>query len=315
MENHKRQIYSSRIDFGNLVQTLREEVGSTQQQLAEDSGLPLRIVQDVEQGRRLDLYKGKVLIKLASGLQLTTLERQQFFFAASGISEQDFLSENVETMRSQFNSKEMIDKLKTTICDLRVPAFVTDSFCDVLLANKLVIEFLNVPQELLDEAKDESIIDGRNMMRLLFHPKSTYPSLIGKDWKQHALLNIRFFRRTSLRYRGNPYYFKLKRALEKYKAFRTYWKSSIAEVDDEYLSYATYNLDTVPGAPLQYFGTEVFLGITPYGELHMNLYLPLSNHTAQVFDAMYFQIGPSCEEFAAFPDRRKWNLSKAEKNK
>lgn len=292
--------------FGTLVAALREDIPLTQPQLAENTGLPLRVVQEIEQGRRLDLHKGNALIKLAAGLQLTTLERQQFLFAASGVSEQDFLREGNGLTSTNFNTDEIIEDLKRVITGMRFPAFITDSYCDVLFANKLIMEFLRIPPKLIADAKNPKIADGRNMMRILFHPESTYPSLIGKDWERHALLNIRFFRRTSLRYRGNQYFSELKSALDKYDAFRLYWKRTLAEVNDEFLSYATYKLKISDKLTLEYFGTEIFLGITPYGELYMNMYMPLEDTTAKMFDEMYQNIGASCEQFSPFPDKNKW---------
>jgi hypothetical protein len=61
--------------------------------------------------------------------------------------------------------------------------------------------------------------------------------------------------------------------------------------------YANYNLELPNGLKLKYMGTEIFLGTTPYTDLYMNMYMPLSSDTEYFFNELYKNIGPSCEEF------------------
>lgn len=301
--------YSHLLRFGELVAALRSDLDRTQEELAEDSGLEVRIIRDIEQGNRLNLHKDDVLMKLAAGLQLTTLERQQFLFAASGASGQDFLRKEAEIPSAPKSdeavAQEIIDDLRYTITGLRTPAYIVDSYCDILFANKLIMEFLQIPKALIDEAQNENSIGGCNLMRVLFHPGSTYRALAGNDWERHALQNIRFFRRTSLRYRNSQYYRDLIQELNKYKAFNQYWKRTLAEVDDEFLNYSIFKIELPDKQCAEYLGIATFLGVTPFGELQMNMYLPLSEDTALIFENLYQKTGPSCEQFSAFPDSKK----------
>ncbi len=299
--------YQTRLKFGVLVAALREDIGLTQNKLADNSAIELRIIQDIEQGRRIDLHKDNVLLKLATGLKLTTLEIQQFMFAASGAFEHNILREKNTYASKQFNSEETLTDLRKLITEVRYPAYIVDSFCDVLFANRMVIKFLNIPPKLITEAGDKKIIDGRNIMRVLFHPESTYRNDVGDDWEHQALINIRFFRRVSLRYRGNPYYLKLKKQLDKYEAFYDYWEETVhKKTSDEFMSYAAYKLKYSNELTLKYFVVETTLGVTPYGELHMNTYTPIGDETARIFDKMYKTIGSGCEQFSPFPDEDKW---------
>lgn len=303
----KRNLHLLR--FGSLVSALRNDIEKTQEELAADTGLGVRIIRDIEQGNRLNLHKDGVLIKLAHGLQLTTLERQQFLFAASGASEQDFLRQARDipqlNQSDDQEANEILDNLKHVLIGLRTPAYVVDSYCDIILANRLIIELLRIPPHLLAEAKNEQAVGNCNLMRVLFHPESTYQSFVGSDWERHALQNIRFFRRTSLRYRNSQYYLELSQELRKYEAFRWYWKRTLVEMNDEFLNYSVYTVSLPHGPTLEYAGVASFVGVTPFGELLMNMYLPLSDDTAQIFNVLYQKNGPGCEQFAPFPDMRK----------
>jgi transcriptional regulator with XRE-family HTH domain len=120
--------------FAALVRGLRDDLKLTQQDLADNTGIQLRIIQDVEQGRRTDLHKDNLLLNLAKGLELTTLETQQFLFAESSVALQDFLPKNTTQPPKSYIPEKIIRELKQSVTNLRVPAFVSDSYCDILLA-------------------------------------------------------------------------------------------------------------------------------------------------------------------------------------
>lgn len=92
--------------FGVLVSSLRDnqvdENGNplTQQTLAQKANIPIATLDNIENGQ-LDNLSQEILYSLANALQLTSLERREFFMAALGNATEFSDSENV-----------LIDKVK-----------------------------------------------------------------------------------------------------------------------------------------------------------------------------------------------------------
>ena len=71
--------------FGGLLRLLRKEAGLTQEELAEEAGLSLRTIQDLERGRHRTAHKPTAQ-RLADGLSLTGPAHPLFVRAATGRS-------------------------------------------------------------------------------------------------------------------------------------------------------------------------------------------------------------------------------------
>jgi transcriptional regulator with XRE-family HTH domain len=296
----------NRLEFGALVAALREDMRWTQAELAEKCDVDVAVISNIERGERRGLLKDGLLLKLAVGLQLTTLERREFLFASSGFSENDVLRPQNEINPTDFDSLGALANLRATVASLRSPAFVTDAYCDVLLANRCASEFLQVPRPLLETAASST--GGYNLLRILFHPEANYRARVGADWERQALLNLRFFRRVSLRYRTKPYFSALMREFtnhKKYPLFERYWRKTLANDSDEYSGYACYSIAHPELGTLDYVGTEAFAAMTPYGELYIHTYHPANDLTARVFENIYTATGAGYDEYAPFPDKRK----------
>lgn len=74
----------NRKEFGQLLATLRKDMGWTQFQLAELVEIDEAVISQVERGVKKH-YEPELLFSLANAFQLTTLERREFFLAASGL--------------------------------------------------------------------------------------------------------------------------------------------------------------------------------------------------------------------------------------
>lgn len=59
--------------FGRMLKTLREEAGLTQEALAERSGLPLRSIQNWEQGHRVPRVQALPSLARAMGMPVERL--------------------------------------------------------------------------------------------------------------------------------------------------------------------------------------------------------------------------------------------------
>ena len=76
-----------RFEFGTLVTSLRKDLEWTQKDLADRSAVDISIISNIERGERKALLKDNILLKLANGFNLTSMERMEFLFAASGVTE------------------------------------------------------------------------------------------------------------------------------------------------------------------------------------------------------------------------------------
>lgn len=290
-----------RLSFGALVSILRDDMGWTQSELAERSGLDTPVVSIVERGERRGLIKDGILQKLATGLELTTLERREFFLAASGVSEHDSFRPLDEKEPSGFKVKELFENTRKFVRSLQFPAFVFDSYGDVLLANRCSVEYYEISKNLLATAN--KVVGGYNMMRLVFHPESGFRKMVGNDWEIQALINLRSFRRRILRYRQKKYARNLLTEFldkKKYPWFEKYWRRMLSETVDE-LGNSVFLSETGIGC----VGIESFLAMTPYGELYLYQLLPTTNQAVQLFQKIMTKVGNDCIEFAPFPDKRK----------
>src|SRR3990172_1994372 len=76
----------NRKDFGKLLSTLRQDLDWTQFELSEYADIDEAVVSQIERGVKRH-FEPELLFRLANALQLTTLERREFFLAASGLDQ------------------------------------------------------------------------------------------------------------------------------------------------------------------------------------------------------------------------------------
>jgi transcriptional regulator with XRE-family HTH domain len=294
-----------RFEFGMLVSSLREDLRWTQSELAEKSEVDIAVISNIERGARKFLLKDNILLKLADGLRLTTLERQEFLFAASGVSELDAVRTEGDAARAAFDAETFIHKTGRDIGRILLPAFVTDSFCDILLANHCVLEFYNASPSLFVNA--DHVVGGYNQMRYVFHNESNFRDLIGEDrWEQFALMNARYFRRQTLRVRPKPYFSLLLKEFfdnKKYPDFERCWrKMGFEGGDDFFIPFEEQN----PDGDSVIVAVESLLALTPFGELRLHQLLPLNQKTAKRIEIILDKVGQGYRTLAPFPDVRKW---------
>jgi transcriptional regulator with XRE-family HTH domain len=154
-------VRTNRLMFGTLVSSLREDLRITQNDLADKSGLRLTQLRDIEQGLKVDLLRESTLIKLALALQLTTLERYQFFLAASGILPSEIFKGNEMLTLLPFDARMVLEDICAIVKKLPFPAFIVDSYCDIVAANAIVIELMEIHPSILNTA--DNVIGGYNL--------------------------------------------------------------------------------------------------------------------------------------------------------
>ena len=294
----------NRTEFGTLIASLRTDMKWTQRELAERSGLDVTVVSNIERGERKALLKDNILLKLAEGFHLTSMERMEFMFAASGVTEVEKMRKDHAHPRKQFSPQSFLKETSEHIACITVPVFITDAFCDILMANTCAIEFYQTAPEFMLSAG--SCISGFNQMRIVFDRNSNFREVAGDDdMEREATLNIRYFRRRTLRVRSKSYFQDLLKDLldpEKYPDFGRYWDKILHEEQDDFSLYLENPKSEQSNS---FLSAETLFALTPYGELYMHQLLPLNAKTADRMESISKKTGEGCQLFAPFPDKRK----------
>jgi transcriptional regulator with XRE-family HTH domain len=291
----------NRKEFGILVAALRQDLGWTQFQLAEYGGLDLADISLIERGARKNLDP-EGLVKLANAFQLTTVERKEFLFAATGIGNEHIVRQpsaglSTDAVSAEKALAKMIDLLER----LPVPAFLNDAFSDIVAANSIAQAFMQIPAEMIADAA--GIPGGYNTMRAVFGKDMAVRSHIVGNWDQYARTGMWTFRQTSLRYRAHPCFKYLLNAFRnpmEYPLFDRYWRMvSSVEVDQE-ADYQEFSYEHDTMGHLNYIATFI-TSLTTHGELVLVQYQPLSNRTKAIFDRLLAENGHGVLRVAPWP--------------
>ena len=291
----------NRKEFGQLLSTLRQDMGWTQFQLAEYAQVDEAVVRQMERGVK-KYFEPELLFQLANALQLTTLERREFFLAVSGLEQKQMVRQPTAAMATDvFNVRKILDKMIELTGQVRLPAFLCDVYGDVIAANKIIWLFFKIPPALLEDA--DRVPGGYNTTRVNFGKDLMARSHIVDNWENHALNSMSAFRENSLRYRAKPYFkylMKIFRNPIEYPLFDRYWKmvSSVEQDNAANMDYFSYHHDEF--GEIKYISSST-VSITSFGELFLIQYLPLDGHTSQVFEQLAQQAGQGAIHFAPWP--------------
>jgi transcriptional regulator with XRE-family HTH domain len=281
--------------FGQILRSLRKEHRDengtqwTQQTLATRSGVDKRMIERIEQGqmRKID---SDIVLKLADALELTTMERKEFFFAAMFLDNRHIAS-------PKGDPQEKLTILLHALRSLKLPAMIVDAYADVIAINQGALRLFAMQDDLLKYPADEPA--AYNMMRIIFSRESQYRQILNQQWTRNALHNIRVFRGLTLRHRFHPYFKQLLAALWKHPAFRLYWEQAHLE-DDSSTDSLIYEYTHPHLGPIHYIANASNL-VTRSGSLHWVIYIPLDERTAAVFQQMIEAQGTDVVPLAPWP--------------
>ena len=293
----------NRVEFGQLLATLRQDLGWTQFKLAEVADIDEAVVSQVERGVKRFLAPD-LLFALANALQLTTLERREFVLAACGLEKEKIVRQagaNVKT--DVFNSRKVLEKLVDLCGSVRLPAFVVDVYSDVIAVNNAMVAFYEISPELLATAAQ--VLGGFNTMRVNYGKELIGRNRILENWENYALNSMRSFRANTLRYRTKPYFkhlIKIFRDPIEYPLFERYWNlvSSLEQDKDASIDIFSYHHPRF--GDLNYIATPT-TALTSYGELFLVQNLPLDEHTEQVFGDLLKAAGVGTLRFSSWPEK------------
>ena len=286
------------LSFGQLLGSLRREHSDapgkfwTQKDLAEKAGLSKRTIERLEEDT-LKKLEVNLLRSLAETLNLTTMERKEFFLAALGLDHSDIAAEGSLPT-------ETLEHLISTLAHLRVPAFIYDAYSDILAANESVLQLMLVPPELMALMKDR--IAGFNLMQIVFGPDLQFHKLVGVQWETSARYNMQIFRSASLRYRHRKYFQKIFQELYRLPNFRRYWEHAPFEDHDRNVDNVSY-MYKHPSFGMLNYQANITVSYTKAGELYLVVYLPLSDDTAALFEQFYAENKGRTRRFAPWPEK------------
>ena len=294
----------NRKQFGELVAALRQDLGWTQFQLAEYAELDDAVVSQIERGVKKH-FEPELLFQLVNTFQLTTLERQEFLLAASGLDQKQIVRQPSAAMSTDvFNVRKVLDKMIELTEQVRLPAFLADVYGDVIAANNSILSFFKVP---LDYLKDvDKIPGGYNTVRFNFSKNLVARSHVMDNWDQYALNSMRSFRENSLRYRAQPYFkylMKVFRNQHEYPLFERYWKLVSSNEQDKEASTDHFSYLHDEFGQIKYISSPT-VSITSFGELFLIPYLPLDQRTSQLFEQLAQQSGTGVTRFAPWPEKQ-----------
>jgi len=290
-----------RKEFGELIATLRQDLGWTQFQFAEYAEVDEAVVSQIERGVK-KYFEPDLLFHLANALQLTTLERREFFLAASGLDDTQLVRQlSAQTATDVFNVRKLLDKLVSLLGQMQFPAFLTDVYSDVIAANNSILAFFKIPATMIENAN--RVPGGYNSMRLIFGRELVGRTHVADNWDHYALDTIRAFRETSLRYRAKPYFkylMKTFRNQTEYPFFERYWRIISSTEEDKEINMDSLHYRHNEFGELNYISTST-ISMTSFGELFLNQYLPLDAHTGQIFGQLLHEMGEGAVRLAPWP--------------
>ncbi|MFM8876910.1 MAG: helix-turn-helix domain-containing protein [Anaerolineae bacterium] len=275
-----------RKEFGFLVSLLRQDLNLTQFQLAERTQIDIAVISQIERGVK-KYFDPDLLFELANALHLTTIERREFFLAASGVNEHRIIRQPSAALATDtIDAEKVLGKMVSITEKLRLPAFIMDVYSDVLAINYIAAAFFQVSPALLEIAPQ--VPGGYSTVRMMFGKDLTLRTKVLDNWDHYAVGSMRFIRENSFRYRPKPYFQYLMKAFrdpEEYPLFQRYWRMVSSFEQDREANVDVFRYTHADFGPLNY-ATSTTISITPHGELFLNQYLPLDDHTRTLFDSL-----------------------------
>jgi transcriptional regulator with XRE-family HTH domain len=270
----------------------RDEDGTqwTQQILADKAGVEKRMIERIEQGlqRKID---PDIVLRLADALELTTMERKEFFFAAMWL-------DNHHLASPQSDPDEKLKTLLAIMTSIRLPAMMVDVYADVIAINAAAVQLFGLHDDLVNHPADAPA--AYNILRVMFSRDSQYRGILREEWPRNALHNMHVFRGITLRYRLHPYFKQTLTALWKHPAFRLYWERATLEDEDSSTDSLMYDYHHPRLGPIRYMANASSV-VTRSGTLHWAIYVPLDERTTAVFQDVVERHGTDVIQLAAWP--------------
>lgn len=286
----------NRREFGELLKALREEHIEiaeddrkwTQKKLADEANLTEVVIGTIERGSRATLEED-ILLVLAKTLGLTSNERKEFFSAASGVSNQNI-------SRYDHDPRRGLEKMFGFLEELYAPAFLMDSFGDIIALNRYCALLYDIDvDKLLKNSKSSQT--NFNIITFVFAPEfeehraQILKGLGEAEFSQFYFNTINLFRTITFKHRSDPYFeYTLKQMRQKYRLFRRHWGDVSFNENDRF----TDNIFLTMAHSK--FGRVAFLGnsstaVTTAGDLKLFVFSPRSPETVSILKQILDNLG------------------------
>jgi transcriptional regulator with XRE-family HTH domain len=273
----------NRKEFGQLLATLRQDLDWTQFQLAEYSGLDEAVISQMERGVKKN-FESDILVNLANAFQLTTLERREFFLAASGVEHRQLVRQpSLGAITDTNHPKKILDHLMETLKSVQLPAFISDVYGDAIAANQTVVNFFRLPAALIAAAGQ--IPAGYNTIRMTFNRDLIGRTHVSDHWDEYAMATMASYRAATLRYRAKPYFkylLKIFRDPIEYPLFSRFWKRVSSMENDLSVDSDRFHYQHEVYGEIRYMTARITT-ITAFSEVFLLTYVPLDTHTTDIF--------------------------------
>jgi transcriptional regulator with XRE-family HTH domain len=293
----------NRKEFGELIATLRQDMGWTQFHLAELAEIDEAVISQIERGVKKH-FEPELLYNLANTFQLTTMERRELMLAASGLDPRQMVRQPSSQVKTDvFHPQKILGKLMHLTGQLRLPAYVMDVYGDVIAANYIIMALFQVSMDWATAGRN--LPGGYNMIRVTFGRDLLTRQMVADNWETYAMNSMRGFREISLRYRAKPYFKYLIKAFRnpvEYPLFDRYWKLVSSLEPDKESNTDLFLYEHSRFGPQKYVATSSAT-VTPYGELLLVQYLPADEHTGDVFRQLARESGQDVAAFASWPEK------------
>lgn len=279
--------------FGKIVAAMRKDRYSfetgrvwSQQDLADSVGLTQRIISRIERGKqsRLD---GELLQRLAKAFNLSSMERNEFFAMASEVNGDEVVRSDLCSGESDgLCCGEVFGKVWNMLESVQSPAFLMDSFGDVVGINRCLMAFYNINTIDLQARKSS----GRrlNCLEMMMVDDSTsIRQVLGGKWRSIALDFMQQWRVMTLRHRHTSRYKDLFTMLSNIPEFRLMWavENGSADVlhDCSYLRNCTYRHGLHGLVNYTVFANST---LCVYGELYLSVMVARDVVTSALFQKL-----------------------------
>lgn len=287
-------------EFGRLIKALRlnsyDESGMklTRQTLSESVKLTPEQLGRIERGNR-KLLDYKTFHLLANSFNLTNLEKRELLIIYANLSD--------EKPPQPSNLKTQLDGIIAILEKLKIPAYVTDPYCDIVAINAVNITLQGITDDIIDYLG--TLPAGYNILHSIYTPELGFKALLGeKAWIESAYMAMLFFRRSTIPYRHTEYFEDLLQELQRQEQFAIDWYASHREQKHIDLPYQFLTYDHPLYGPLSYLISESTIN-TAQGNNFLFIYNPMDDATASAFREIHRQSGSRAQKLAPWPDKRK----------
>ncbi len=286
--------------FGQMITNLRQELGWTQVQLAEYAEIDENTLSNIERGVKKHLDP-KLLFRLANALNLTSLERREFFLGASGLDlEQVARQPNRSLPIDRDEMKKEIARVVQSLTQVYAPLYISDAFGDMLAINHVCMELMSYdPAQLRLLASNQGHL---NMLHFVYGMVSMRESL-GDHYDAIILTLIQGFRAASLRYRTQPRYLAIMEEFhdsKRYPLFERHWRKAIMAQGDLNTLSGQHELEHKEHGRMRFISSPNRVH-TRFGEIFISQYTPVDRETSQKFIKMADKVGTDVLYLAPWP--------------